>query len=140
MMASGYEDSQTAVGAILRQLNSAPSVNQFVKSIPEPFPRPAGADWGERYDEAIGLLRSNKVALAAVQIRIAAASCCRSAGDPFRSAHLRHLARRHGCPERSAEEALGVRVAGLRTTLSFPAPCRPWSSPARLPSVFLCWS
>ncbi len=63
MMASGYEDGQTAV-AVLRQLNSAPSVNQFVKSIPEPFPRPADADWGERYDEAMGLLRSNKVMLA----------------------------------------------------------------------------
>ncbi len=63
MMASGQEEGQMAV-SVLRQLNSAPSVNQYMKSIPEPFKRPVDADWGERYDEAMGLLRSNKVLLA----------------------------------------------------------------------------
>ena len=64
MMASGYEEGGQAAVSVLRQLNSSPQVNQFVKSIPEPVQRPADAEWGERYDEAIGLLRSNKVVLA----------------------------------------------------------------------------
>ncbi|QDT09296.1 tetratricopeptide repeat protein [Planctomycetes bacterium K23_9] len=63
MMASGYEGGQTAV-SVLRQLNSAPSINQLLKAIPPTIERPADADWGERYDEASSLLRSNKVAMA----------------------------------------------------------------------------
>ncbi len=51
MMAAGYEGDQTAV-QVLRQLNSAPTVNQLFKAIPERIERPSGADWGERYDEA----------------------------------------------------------------------------------------
>lgn len=63
MMASGYEGGQTSV-SVLRQLNSAPSINQLLKAIPETIERPDDADWGERYDEASSLLRSNKVAMA----------------------------------------------------------------------------
>lgn len=63
MMASGYEGGQTAV-AVLRQLNSAPTISQLMKSVPSPIARPTDADWGERYDEASGLLRSNKIDLA----------------------------------------------------------------------------
>ncbi|WP_442507391.1 tetratricopeptide repeat protein [Novipirellula sp. SH528] len=63
MMAQGYEGSQMS-GSLLRQLNSSPTLNQLVKSIPQPIQRPADADWGERYDEAATLLRSNKVLLA----------------------------------------------------------------------------
>ena len=63
MMASGYEGGQAAV-SVLRQLNSAPSISQFVKAVPSPVERPADADWGERYDEASTLLRSNKIDLA----------------------------------------------------------------------------
>ena len=63
MMASGYEGGQTAV-SVLRQLNSAPSINQLIKAIPPTIERPSDADWGERYDEASSLLRSNKVAMA----------------------------------------------------------------------------
>jgi tetratricopeptide (TPR) repeat protein len=63
MMASGYEGGQTAV-SVLRQLNSAPTISQLMKAVPSPIARPADADWGERYDEASVLLRSNKVDLA----------------------------------------------------------------------------
>ena len=62
MMASGYEGGQTAM-TVLRQLNSAPSISQLMKAIPEPVERP-DADWSERFDEASTLLRSNKVILA----------------------------------------------------------------------------
>ena len=63
MMASGYEGGQTAV-AVLKQLNQAPTISQLMKSIPEPIERPSDASWGERYDEAAGLLQNNKVILA----------------------------------------------------------------------------
>lgn len=62
MMASGYEGGQTAM-TVLRQLNSAPTISQLMKAIPEPVERPE-ADWSERFDEASTLLRSNKVILA----------------------------------------------------------------------------
>lgn len=63
MMTSGYEGAQTAV-QVLKELNSAPTVNQLFKAIPQRIERPSGADWGERYDEASTLLRSNKIDLA----------------------------------------------------------------------------
>ena len=63
MMASGYEGGQAAV-SVLRQMNSAPTISQLVKTVPQPLARPADADWGERYDEASTLLRSNKIDLA----------------------------------------------------------------------------
>ncbi len=63
MMTSGYEDNQTAI-TVLQQLNASPTVNLLLKSIPSAIERPADADWGERYDEAASLLRSNKVAMA----------------------------------------------------------------------------
>lgn len=63
MMASGYEGGRTAQ-TVLRQLNSAPTISQLMKAIPEPIERPADAEWGERFDEASGLLRGNKVILA----------------------------------------------------------------------------
>ena len=63
MMATGFEGGQTAV-QVLRQLNSSPTVNQMFKAIPDRIERPTSADWGERYDEASTLLRSNKIDLA----------------------------------------------------------------------------
>ncbi|QDT02805.1 hypothetical protein K227x_11830 [Rubripirellula lacrimiformis] len=63
MMASGYQGGQTAM-TVLRQLNSAPSISQLMKAVPEPIQRPEDAEWGERFDEASTLLRSNKVILA----------------------------------------------------------------------------
>ena len=67
MMASGYEGGQTSV-SVLRQLNSSPSVNQLLKAIPPEIERPVDVDWGERYDEASSLLRSNKVTLAQTKL------------------------------------------------------------------------
>ncbi len=63
MMASGYQSGETAV-SVLRQLNSSAAVNQLLKSIPDVIGRPADVEWGERYDEAAGLLNSTKVVLA----------------------------------------------------------------------------
>ncbi len=63
MMASGYQGGQTAM-TVLRQLNSAPTISQLMKAIPEPIARPDSVEWGERFDEASTLLRSNKVILA----------------------------------------------------------------------------
>ena len=63
LMASGYDDGQTAV-SVLRQMNSAPTINQLLKSVPDTIERPVDAEWGERYDEASTLLRSNKILLA----------------------------------------------------------------------------
>lgn len=58
----GYEAEQA--NQFLAQLDTSPGVNHLLKSIPQLIERPADVDWGERYDEAVGLLRSNKVLLA----------------------------------------------------------------------------
>ncbi len=58
----GYEAEQA--NAFLAQLDTSPGVNHLLKSVPQLIERDADADWGERYDEAVGLLRSNKVLLA----------------------------------------------------------------------------
>jgi hypothetical protein len=50
--------------SVLRQLNSASAISQLMKSVPPTIARPSDAQWGERYDEASTLLRSNKVDLA----------------------------------------------------------------------------
>ena len=63
LFATDYEGNQPA-GAILRQLNSSPTVNHLLKDDPAKIARPADVDWAERYDEAAALLRSNKVVLA----------------------------------------------------------------------------
>ncbi len=63
MMAHGYEGREMS-GSLLRQLNSSPTLNQLLKSIPQPIERPSDVEWGERFDEAATLLRSNKVLLA----------------------------------------------------------------------------
>jgi len=63
MMASGYEGNRTAL-TVLRQMNSAPTINLLLKSVPDMIDRPEDASWGERYDEALTLLRNNKILLA----------------------------------------------------------------------------
>lgn len=60
---TGYEGGQTAT-QVLRQIDGSPMINLLAKEIPEPIERPAAVEWGERYDEAAGLLRNNKVELA----------------------------------------------------------------------------
>lgn len=68
MMATGYEGGQASV-SVLQQMNSAPTISQLMKTVPQPVSRPADADWGERYDEAANLLRSNKIDLAEAQFQ-----------------------------------------------------------------------
>lgn len=63
MMASGYEGGQAAI-SVLRQLNTSPTINQFIKANPPTIERPSDADWSERYDEAATLLQNNKIDLA----------------------------------------------------------------------------
>ncbi|TWU31516.1 tetratricopeptide repeat protein [Novipirellula artificiosorum] len=63
MMATGYEGSQMSA-SLLRELNGSATLNQLLKSVPKAIARPSDAEWGERYDEAATLLRSNKVLLA----------------------------------------------------------------------------
>lgn len=63
MMASGYEGGAAAMD-VLNELNRAPTIPSLLKSLPKPIDRPASVEWGERYDEAQGLLRSNKIILA----------------------------------------------------------------------------
>ncbi|TWT83016.1 hypothetical protein CA13_44790 [Planctomycetes bacterium CA13] len=63
MMATGYEGSQMSA-SLLRELNGSGTLNQLIKSVPKAIARPKDAEWGERYDEAATLLRSNKVLLA----------------------------------------------------------------------------
>lgn len=60
--AQGYENNQ-AVG-FLGQLDAASTMNHRLKSVPTLIERPADAEWGERCDEAVGLLHNNKVLMA----------------------------------------------------------------------------
>ena len=63
LTAQGYESNQTAA-MVYQKLNAGDEINHLVKSVPPPLPRDEGASWGERFDEAIGLLRSNQILLA----------------------------------------------------------------------------
>jgi len=63
MSAEGFEGVRTAAG-VLQELNTSPAVNHLLKALPQTRPRPEHADWAERFDEALGLLRSNQIVLA----------------------------------------------------------------------------
>jgi hypothetical protein len=63
LTAQGYEANQTAA-MVYQELNSSPQINQLLKTVPAPLPRDEDATWGERFDEAVGLLRSNQILLA----------------------------------------------------------------------------
>jgi hypothetical protein len=63
LTAQGYEANQTAA-MVFQELNTNQGINHLLKSVPEPLPREEDAAWGERFDEAIGLLRSNQILLA----------------------------------------------------------------------------
>jgi tetratricopeptide (TPR) repeat protein len=63
MIAEEVQSSQYAI-QILRQISDSPSVNHLLKSNPEEAPRPVDVPWGERFDEAAGLLHGQKVILA----------------------------------------------------------------------------
>jgi tetratricopeptide (TPR) repeat protein len=59
----GYDDDDRADN-FLAQLDRSSSLNHYLKSLPQLIRRPSDVDWGERYDEAVALLHSNKVLLA----------------------------------------------------------------------------
>lgn len=63
LSAEGFEGVRTAAG-VLQELNTSPAVNHLLKALPQTRPRPEHADWAERFDEALGLLRSNQIVLA----------------------------------------------------------------------------
>lgn len=47
--------------SVLGELNQARGLNLLIKSLPQPIDRPDEVSWGERYDEANALLRSNQI-------------------------------------------------------------------------------
>lgn len=59
----GFEGGRTAAH-VLQELNTSPSLNHLLKALPPNRPRPERVEWAERFDEALGLLRSNRIALA----------------------------------------------------------------------------
>lgn len=61
--ADDFDGSRQAL-QLLQELNRDDSVNRLLKSLPPSRPRPDGVDWAERFDEALGLLQSDRVALA----------------------------------------------------------------------------
>jgi tetratricopeptide (TPR) repeat protein len=63
LSAEGFEGGRTAA-SVLQELNTSPAVNHLLKALPATRPRPEGAVWAERFDEALGLLRSNRIGLA----------------------------------------------------------------------------
>ena len=63
LSAEGFDGGRTAAH-VLQELNSSPAVNHLLKALPPNRPRPERVEWAERFDEALGLLRSNRIALA----------------------------------------------------------------------------
>lgn len=61
--ARGYQGGNTAE-RVLDELNGSQNLNQLLKSLPTLRERPADAAWGERFDEAAGLLQNNQILLA----------------------------------------------------------------------------
>ena len=102
LAASSYGfDNQHAQG-FLSQLDGAPGMNHLLKAIPQLIPRPEDVSWGERYDEAVSLLKSNKVPLAQDKFD----SLQRSAAlEPAVLSGLFHCAVWRGDLERQAESA-----------------------------------
>ncbi len=63
LSAEGFEGASSAAG-ILQELNTSPAVNHLLKALPASRPRPERTEWAERFDEALGLLRSHRISLA----------------------------------------------------------------------------
>jgi len=63
LSAEGFAGGRTAA-AVLEELNTSPAVNHLLKALPANRSRPEHVEWAERFDEALGLLRSNRIALA----------------------------------------------------------------------------
>ncbi|MEL7267735.1 MAG: hypothetical protein AAFP69_23405, partial [Planctomycetota bacterium] len=71
-LAAGTElaSGQPASGAqTLQALDGAQKVNLLLKSLPERAIRPVDATWGEIFDEALGLLNSNRINQAETKLR-----------------------------------------------------------------------
>lgn len=103
LAASSYGMENQYAQGFLSQLDSAPGMNHLLKAIPSLIPRPEDVSWGERYDEAISLLKSNKVPLAQDKFD----SLRRSAAlEPAVLSGLFHCAVWRGDLERQAESAL----------------------------------
>ncbi|MEM6472903.1 MAG: hypothetical protein AAF802_25300 [Planctomycetota bacterium] len=56
----GYEEGMRS-RQFLAELDGTPGINHLLKTVPALMERPDDASWGERYDEAEALLKSNKV-------------------------------------------------------------------------------
>ena len=91
MMVTGYEGGQASV-SVLKQMNSAPTISQMMKTVPQPVSRPSDASWGERYDEAANLLRSNKIDLAESKFESLRRNGSTGTCDPFGAADVCDLA------------------------------------------------
>ncbi|MGV3484362.1 MAG: tetratricopeptide repeat protein [Planctomycetaceae bacterium] len=68
LTAQGYEANQTAA-MVFQELNTGAGINQLLKTVPPPLPRDEDVAWGERFDEAVGLLRSNQILLAEAKLQ-----------------------------------------------------------------------
>ena len=73
LTAQGYESNQTAV-MVYQELNTSSEINHLLKTVPPPLPRDEDTPWGERFDEAVGLLRSNQILLAESKLQSLARS------------------------------------------------------------------
>lgn len=102
----GYEAQQA--NQFLSQLDTSPSVNHLLKSVPQLIERPVDADWGERHDEAVGLLRSNKVLLAQDKFESLKRTV---AAEPAILSGLFHCAIWRGDLERQTEMAVQLSQA-----------------------------
>ncbi|KAA5547199.1 protein-disulfide isomerase [Roseiconus nitratireducens] len=97
----GYQNEDAE--GFLSQIDSSPQVNHLLKNVPELMERPADADWGERFDEAVSLLRNNKVLLAQDKFESLRRS---AAGQPAVLSGLFHCAIWRGDLEKQTEIAL----------------------------------
>lgn len=61
LMASQDEQYQRLPRMVLEELNGSTELNLLLKTLPTTIQRPADVSWGERFDEAQGLLYSNQI-------------------------------------------------------------------------------
>ncbi|MEO1525349.1 MAG: protein-disulfide isomerase [Planctomycetota bacterium] len=99
--AYGFENDHAR--GFLSQLDGSSGMNHLLKVLPQLIPRPEDVAWGERYDEAISLLQSNKVPLAQDKFDSLRKS---AALEPAVLSGLFHCAVWRGDRERQAEFAL----------------------------------
>ncbi|MEM9646404.1 MAG: protein-disulfide isomerase [Planctomycetota bacterium] len=113
MLATGNEGGSAAMD-VLAQLNGAPTIPLLLKTLPQPIDRPAAAEWGERYDEAQGLLRSNKIILAQTKFESLQRS---AANEPAVLSGLLTCAIWHGDTEKQSDLLLKLSACESLTDL-----------------------